>query len=127
MKRKNIFGIILACSLKGRVHRQLRQTDIHGVHGQVGVCDVAQCAAAKQIGTVGEVLDGNAGFLAQSGKHGLSGTVGGIAGAVLDNHASVHDGTMGGVGILGMVGVNRVGIIGADKEAVGNGGAFVAT
>ena len=109
------------------MHGKLSKTDIHGVHGKVSVCDVAKGTSAHQVGAVGKVLHGNTGLVAQSGENRLRCAVGSVAGAVLDDNTAVHDGTVSSIGILGMVGMDGMGIVSADKEAVGNGGAFVAT
>ena len=87
--------------------------------------DIAQGGAARHIRAVGEILHGHIRAPADFGKHGVGRAIGGVLliGAELDDHALVHAGTVGGVALLGMVGMHRVGVIRGNHEAGGQRGA----
>ena len=64
-----IAGVPHPGGLKAGVHGQLGQADVHRVHRHMGVGDVPQGGAPRQVGAVGEVLHRHPGAPAQGGEH----------------------------------------------------------
>src|SRR5699024_3037880 len=120
-----IVDILRSCRLKAGVHGQLSKTNIHSVYRYMGVGDVPQSGAAGHVGAVGEVLDRHLRPTAESHKDCLGRAVGGVADAMLDDHAAVHHRTVGGIGIFRVIGVDGVGIVGGHQEAIGDGGGAI--
>lgn len=89
----------------------------------MGAADVAQRGPAGQVRPVAEALDGDLRQLThpleQRGGEGVGGVA--LGGAVLDNDAAAQDRPLPGVGVLGMGGVNGVGVVGGDQKAVPQG------
>ena len=93
----------------------------------MGVGDVAQGGPAGHIRAVGELLHRHVRPAAQGRKDRLGRAIGGVADAVLDDRAAVHRRAVGGVGVLRVVGMDRVGVVRRHHEAVGHGlGAVLA-
>ena len=100
------------------------------VHGQDGVAhvnpsqgyrrgqNVAQCASACHLAVVDKALAGHTRLVAQLGKDCRCDGVAGIllGGIELDDRTTAQHGVVGGVVLLGIVGVEGVGIVGRNHE-----------
>lgn len=112
-------GVRRARGLKGRVHRQLRETDVHGVERYLRVGDVAERRAARHVGAVGVILHRHAGALADAAEDAGGNGVGGVAlvGVVFDDNTAVHARGVVAVGKFAVVGVDGVRVVAGDEKA----------
>ena len=104
------------------MHGQLGQADVHGVEGHLGVGDVAEGGAAGHVRPVGVALEGDPRLLAEEleerGGDAVRGIV--LGGVVLDDHAAVELHAVVGVGELRVVGMDGVGVVAGEEEAMGH-------
>ena len=82
---------------------------------------VAQRAAARQVGTVGKHLHRNVVLAADLLKNRAGQAAGGVflAGIDFDHNTLAQNDLVAGVSLISKIGVNGVGIIGAEHKAVG--------
>ena len=101
------------------MHGQLGKADVHRIHGDVGGADIAQRGPAEQIGAVRVMLHRHARPAADLRKDRLAHRVGGVllVGVVLDDDTAVDHGAILAVGVLGVIGMHRVGVVRRDHEA----------
>ena len=106
------------------MHGQLGKADVHGGHGDLGIGNISQSGAAGIVTPVGEGLHGDgktaAKFLEPCGGEAVGGVA--LLGVVLDDDAAIDDGTVHGVRIFRMVGMDAVGVVCGNHEASGGHG-----
>ena len=103
------------------MHRQLRQADVRHRHRQALALQVAQRAAAGQVGAVGKQLYRHTGQAADLAQHRAGKPARRVLLACVDlqHNAAAHAHGVGGVGLVGKIGVHGVGVVGAQHKAVG--------
>lgn len=113
--------ILYAAGFIAGVHCQLSKTDIHAGYCHLRNGNSAQGRAACHICPVAVVLHRHTGFPADLAEDGSRQTVGCVALLSLEfhHHTAVHNGRIGAVSILGMVGVDGMTVIGRYHEGLG--------
>ena len=107
-----------AACLAATVHAEDGIAHIDTTQGDRGGQDVAQGATACHIAVVDEALAGHTRLAADLGEDGSRDGVAGIllGGVELDGGTSTEHGVVGRVVLLGVVGMEGVGIVGGDHE-----------
>ena len=103
------------------MHGQLGQADVHRGHGDLPNGNAAQGGAAGNVRTVAVVLGGHLGPLTDGTEDTGAETVGAVFEICVEFHndALAQHGGIAAVGQLRMVGMQAVGIVGADQEGPG--------
>ena len=105
-------------ALAAGVHGPDGRAHIDAAQGEGGGEDVAERGAAGHVAVVDEGLAGHAGTLAERAEDGGRVGVGGVLlrGVVLDDGPSAHGGLVRRVVLLHVVGMEGVGVVGADHK-----------
>ena len=100
------------------MHTQLWETDVNSVQRNLHVGQVAQSAAASQVGTVVEELVRSVCFFADGFEYCGGNAVGAVvlSGVCFDNNTFVHEDTVGFVANFRMVWMNSMSVVSGNHE-----------
>ena len=116
-------GIFYACSFVGGVHGKLRKADVHGVHRNMGIGNIAKSGASRKVGVIDISLERYLSFLTDAFEKGSGYRISGVflVGIEFDHRPVIQVGTVGGIRLVQVMRVNGMGVVCREHKTGGNG------